>query len=71
MLKLLITMASLLSLVVLSGCSSTNTPNYLDGKMLKDMSGCVFIAKSNVGDTMFLRFSKELSDKSCEFKDRK
>lgn len=52
--------------LVLVGCAEE--PDYVNNRVLKDMTGCAFIARAGVGDTLFLRHSKELSDKSCEYK---
>lgn len=52
--------------LVLVGCAEE--PDYVNNRVLKDMTGCAFIASAGVGDTVFLSHSKELSDKSCKYK---
>ena len=51
----------------LSGCSSTGIPEYLDNKTVKDKQGCIFLIVENIGDTVFLKFIKELSESTCKF----
>jgi hypothetical protein len=53
-------------LLILAGCGNSTT-EYANNKVLTDSSGCVFVARSGAGDTMFLRFIKELSKETCKF----
>lgn len=41
----------------LSACSKE--PEFTDNKTLWDKNGCAFIARHNIGDTMFLTYSPE------------
>jgi hypothetical protein len=62
----MIKIASLVFVVViLSGCSKV--PDYVNEKVLHDNNGCAFTAHKNIGDTMFLRFSKKASRDTCEY----
>lgn len=55
--------------VMLIGCS--DEPRYLDGKTLRDNDGCAFIARHNVGDTLFLNYNKDLSNNgTCKYKEK-
>jgi len=58
----------LLSILLLTACSQE--PSYLNNRVLYDMQGCAYIARENVGDTMFLTFNKELSKSECKFEDK-
>jgi len=55
----------LLAVLLLTAC--TQEPSYLNNKVLYDMQGCAYIARKNIGDTMFLNYNKELSKAECKF----
>lgn len=53
------------ALVFLAGCTG-ETAVYVDSRLLHDSDGCVFFARRNVGDTIFLRHIKESSSTTCK-----
>jgi len=55
------------TVLILTGCGGDNIPNYLKNKVVWDSQGCAFLLRKNLGDSMFLDFSKELSKDTCKF----
>lgn len=53
--------------VGLAACTGAESA-HTHGRVLKDMKGCAFIARTDIGDSVFLNYSQELSDKTCDFK---
>jgi hypothetical protein len=58
-------------LLLLSGCSSSDVPQYLNNRIVRDSDGCAFVVRHNVGDTLFLSHVRELSAATCQFEKRK
>ena len=62
-------------LIILSTClmltACSKESEFTDNKTLWDKSGCAFLARHNMGDTIFLSYSAEWSLPSCNWEETK